>query len=330
MTEEIEKPKISVIMPSYNRAPLLGRAIGSVLVQQMDDLELIVVDDGSKDDTRQVLSGYQDQRLHIVLFEENRGIGAARQVGVSYATGEWVSFLDADDLWHPEKLSNDLSVLERHSEIDLLFDNYRNINYLDGVEQLGFDQTSSAFAHLGTTELEPGVFRIDTGLAEALLAGNLVGTASIIVIRRSVFDTIGNFEPRLSGPEDFELLLRAALAGVCFAYQTRVLVERHKDKTSITAQANSFVPQLLKAYEFCEFNIRRHGRLYLLPALRQARGRAWQNLVHANALEGRRWHALVAYRNSLRFGFSRQALFYLLAALAGPRAIQLVKQYRKS
>lgn len=330
MADESREPKVSVIMPAYNRAALIGRAIESVLTQPMDDLELIVVDDGSTDGTRQALSDYQDERLHVLFFEQNRGIGAARHAGVSLAVGEWVAFLDADDRWLPEKLALDLSALQRHPEIDLLFDNYRNINYLDGIEQLGFDQTSYAFDHLRTTELEPGIFRIDSGLAESLLTANLIGTASIITIRRAVFEKIGNFNPNLSGPEDFELLWRAVLAGVCFAYQTRVLVERHKDKSSITARTRSFVPHLLEAYDLCESNIRQYGKLDLLPALNRSRLHAWQSLIRANALDGRRWHAWTAYRKSLHYGFSKKAFLYLLAAMAGPHAIQHAKHYRSS
>ena len=161
MTLEKKAPKVSVIMPTYNRANLLPRSIDFVLNQSFSDFELIVIDDGSTDETQNVLSRYHDIRIKVENFERNRGIGAARYQGVSQATGEWVAFLDADDLWFTDKLASDLSILERYPEIDLLFDNYRNINYIEQIDQLGFDQTRPAFDELKTTELEEGVFRIE-------------------------------------------------------------------------------------------------------------------------------------------------------------------------
>ena len=315
-------------MPTFNRAGLLSRALESIFAQTFQDFEIIIVEDGSTDGTSELLANIRDNRVKIIRFEKNRGIGAARQAGVSRAVGEWVAFLDSDDCWHSEKLASDFSVLDRYPDIDILFDNYRNINYVENVDQSGFDQTHMAFLKLGITEIEPGVFRIDSGLADALLISNFIGTPSIITIRRKVFDTIGNYDPNLNGSDDFELLWRAAMAGICFAYQTRVLVERHKDHVSVSARVRSFIPQLLNAYDLCELTIRRYGQLDLLPALNQSRSHAWQSLIHANALEGRRWDAWVAYRNSLRYGFSREAVLYLLAALAGPHAIQLAKQFK--
>lgn len=325
MTLAKKTPKVSVVTPTYNRADLLTRSIDSVLSQTFNDFELIVIDDGSTDGTQEVLAQYQDIRLKVMTFEKNQGIGAARYLGVSQAIGEWVAFLDADDRWLPEKLALDLSVLERHSEIDLLFDNYRNINYIKAVDRSGFDQTYPAFATLETTEVEPGAFRIDSGLAEALLITNLIGTASIATIRRALFERIGNFNPELSGPEDFELFWRAALAGAGVAYQTSVLVERHKDGDSISAHSLSFTPRLLHAYDLCETSLP-SGSEELLVLLNRARARAWTSLIHACALEGRRLEAVSAFGKSLRYGVSMHAFLYLAAAVAGPRVIRLTKR----
>jgi GT2 family glycosyltransferase len=321
-------PKFSIITPTYNRANLLGRSIESVFAQTCQDFELIVVDDGSTDGTREVLDRYKDPQLRIARFEQNRGIGAARHEGVRRAMGDWVTFLDADDLWSPDKLACDLAVLERHGTIEFLFDNYRNINTIDQVDQTGFDQTRRAFGQLKTTELEPGVFRIDAGIAGAMLTANLIGTASIVTLRRTVFDRIGNFNQRLSGPEDFELFWRAALANVQFAYQTRVLVERHKDPGSITAQTCSFVPRLLEAFDVCETNLHSYDRIDLLPSLNQARGRMLVSLIHAHALEGHRTDAWRTFRSSLQYGFALDAFLYFSAALAGAKIIRLFKQLR--
>lgn len=325
----VSHPKVSVIIPTYNRADLLPRSIGSVLSQHFQDFELIVVNDGSTDETKDVLARYNDERLKVVEFEQNRGIGAARSAGVFEARGEWVSFLDSDDLWRSEKLSYDLSILNHYPEIDLLFDNYHNIHHIEQTDLFGFDQAHSAFALLETTELKPDVFLITSGLAEALITANLIGTASIVTIRRAVFESIGNFNLALSGPEDFELFWRAALADVRFAYQTRVLVERHKNADSITSHPQLFVPSLLEVYDLCESTLARYKRSDLLALLNRARLRAYMSLIRAYALEGQRVQALQAFRQSLNYGFSAQSFFYSLVALTGPEVIAWINRVRK-
>jgi glycosyltransferase involved in cell wall biosynthesis len=202
-------------------------SIHSAFSQKFQDFEMVIVDDGSTDHTQSKLAKFTDPRLRVIRFSQNLGIGAARKAGVEQARGEWISFLDADDLWRPEKLVYDMEILARHPEVEILFDNYRNINYLENSSHEGFDQTRKAFAQLRTKEIWPGAYEIEAGLAEAMLVANLICTASIVTIRRDVFEKVGNFNPALSGPEDFELLWRAALAGIRLAYQTRVLVERH-------------------------------------------------------------------------------------------------------
>lgn len=323
-------PQVSVIIPTYNRSELLCRAIDSVLNQQFGDFELIIVNDGSTDDTQLKLADYTDPRIRLIDFPHNRGIGSARYAGVALACGKWIAFLDADDIWLSGKLYRDQELLSRYPTIDILFDNYRNINYLENSTRSGFDQTRLAFAQLEIIELEEGVFQVLSGFAEAILMANLIGTASVVTVRREVFEKIGNFDVALSGPEDFELFWRAALAGMVFAFQERVLVERHKDEESITACTCSFAPRLLQAYDLCEASLEKYRRLDLLGRLNNARCRTWQSLIHAYALEGQRGKALFAFRSSLRYGFSRGACVYLLAALAGPHAISLAKKLLKT
>ena len=322
-------PKVSVIMPVYNRTDLLPRSLGTVFAQSYSNFELIVVDDGSTEDVQRVVTQYNDPRLQYVRFDHNCGIGAARAEGVIHATGEWIAFLDSDDLWLPEKLTVDLTILARHPEIDILFDNYRNINDMQQIEQVGFDQMSAAFNRLQTTLLEADVFRVESGLPQTLLIANLIGTASIITLRRAVFEKAGNFNLTLSGPEDFEMMWRAALSGAIFAYNRTLLVERHKDTGSITARLRLFIPRYLTALDICEESARRAGRFDLLEALNQARKRSWRNLLHACALEGRRLEAWQSFRNSIRYGVSVEAFMYMIAALAGPTAIFMVKRLAK-
>lgn len=106
--------RVSVVIPTYNRAPTLPRALESTLAQTIDDLEILVVDDGSTDDTASVLATYQDvdSRVRPVVHATNQGANVARNTGIEHARGEYIAFLDSDDEWHPEKLERQLAALE--------------------------------------------------------------------------------------------------------------------------------------------------------------------------------------------------------------------------
>lgn len=105
-----EKPKVSVIIPTYNREHLIGRAIQSVLNQTYRDFEIIVVDDGSTDNIGEVVKSFNDERIRYIRHEKNKGAAAARNTGIKAAKGEYIAFQDSDDEWLPEKLEKQMKV----------------------------------------------------------------------------------------------------------------------------------------------------------------------------------------------------------------------------
>ncbi len=112
--------KVSVVIPTYNRARVVGAAIDSALAQTHDRLEIIVVDDGSTDDTAERVGRRRDPRLRYVR-REHAGVSSARNTGIAAATGDLVSFLDSDDLWKPEKIETEVAALARHPEVGGVF-----------------------------------------------------------------------------------------------------------------------------------------------------------------------------------------------------------------
>lgn len=104
-------PLISVIIPSYNRAHIIEKSVRSVLAQTFADFELLIIDDGSTDNTREVIEGMKDGRIRYV-YQENAGACAARNHGISLAQGQYVAFHDSDDLWYPDKLEKQLHCIE--------------------------------------------------------------------------------------------------------------------------------------------------------------------------------------------------------------------------
>ncbi len=113
-----DRPIISVVIPTYNRAAFICRAVDSALGQTYAPLEVVVVDDGSKDDTREVLRKYGDRIRYVA--KENGGVSSARNVGVREATGEYIAFLDSDDTWVPEKLAVQMDIFRAHPDYGMV------------------------------------------------------------------------------------------------------------------------------------------------------------------------------------------------------------------
>ncbi|MGC4049843.1 MAG: glycosyltransferase family A protein [Paludibaculum sp.] len=185
-----ESPQISVVMPAYNSAGFVRRAIESVWAQTHTPLELIVVDDGSKDDTSAVAASV-DPRT-IVIRQANGGPGAARNRGVKEARGNWIAFIDADDAWRPKKLETQRPHMLR-PEIDVVFSHVVNPLDRDCVDwEMTFDD---------------------------LWRHNYVGL-STSVVRREAFERLGGFDEDrgVLGIEDYNLWLRMASRGSRFAF----------------------------------------------------------------------------------------------------------------
>ena len=319
-------PTVSVVTPTYNRARVLPRALQSALCQGFEDFEIVVIDDGSTDHTRQLLSGITDPRIRVAGFERNRGIGAARHEGVARSRGRLIAFLDSDDCWKPGKLARVVAAFDRHPELDLLFSDFEEINHIRSTRERGFDQAAALLDRLVSRPLPEGWWSIEAGAAEAFLWGNFVGTTSVVAARRTLFERVGNFRDDLSGPEDFEFLWRATVLGARLAFTREALVERYKDESSITTRKRAFVPQRLRALDACEATARSAGRLDLVAGLRDARARTCCDLVEACALEGRRLDGWRAFWASRHFGWRAETVKQLLAATAGPRVVSLLRR----
>ena len=186
-------PRVSVVMPVYNGATFVSRAIESVLHQTMPDFELIVVDDGSTDDTRGVVTAITDKRLRYI-HQQNKGPSVARNNGIRAATAEWIAFLDSDDYWLPNKLEAQLARARDVPDAGLI---YCGATYRD---------PSGGFI----AEL-PAV--VEGAVVPDLILDNCIsGGTSSAAIRRDVFDAIGLFDESMSCCEDWDLWLRAANA----------------------------------------------------------------------------------------------------------------------
>jgi glycosyltransferase involved in cell wall biosynthesis len=204
-------PLISVIIPTYNHGQFIEEAIKSVLGQTYREFELIVVDDGSTDNTNQVLRKYGKDIVHI--YQRNSGVSSARNRGISVAKGEFIAFLDSDDVWMPEKLEMQLALAQENNSIGLV-----------GCAGYHIDSTGRI-----EREFIAGSPEDHSEFLEHLLIRNIFpGGSSGAFARKECFERVGLFDERLRFGEDWDMWIRISKAySVKFAQQPLMKLRRH-------------------------------------------------------------------------------------------------------
>jgi glycosyltransferase involved in cell wall biosynthesis len=185
------EPQVTVIIPTYNRADLLPRALDSVLAQTFKDFEVLVIDDASTDNTSEVVQGYQDDRVRYLCQEENRGVSAARNRGLREAQGEFIAFLDSDDEWLSNKLECQVA---RYSALP---DDV-------GLVYTGFETVRDGGA---ATTHKPD---LSGDLFSYLLQRNFIYPTSGMMVKHSVVSEVGYFDEEMPANEDWDYYVRIA------------------------------------------------------------------------------------------------------------------------
>ncbi len=227
MTARSKIPLVSVIIPTYNRAWVLKEAIDSVLAQEFKDFELIVVDDGSTDNTGEILDSYEQDIL--VLRQSNKGVSAARNRGIDAAEGRLIAFLDSDDLWLPRKLS---------SQVDFFNSNPAAV----------INQTEEIWVRNGV-RVNPKTrhHKFSGMIFERSLALCLV-SPSAVMIKKNLFSEVGVFDENLPACEDYDLWLRISCRYPVDLIETPLIMKRggHADQLSKAPGLDKFRIQALK------------------------------------------------------------------------------------
>jgi glycosyltransferase involved in cell wall biosynthesis len=194
-------PRVSVIMPSYNHARYIGEAIESVLAQTMGDLELIVVDDGSSDNSREIIAGYKarDPRVVFLPFEQNRGAYTAINDAMKLAQGEYVAHLNSDDRFLPDKLAVQLAFMEANPQVGICF------SAIEAIDEHGRPMPDSDYV---------GIFKPRQhdrrGWLRYLFAQNCLCHPTMLA-RRSVLEKAGPYDDRYRQQADLDLWIRIAM-----------------------------------------------------------------------------------------------------------------------
>ena len=220
----LSAPRISVVIPAYNAAPYIGSAIDSVVGQTYKDLEIIVVDDGSVDNTAGVLQTYGSKIRYV--HQENQGVSAARNYGIRIARGELIAFLDADDLWFPEKLELQTEFLSAHEEAALVFGDLELV-----AEGQVVEPSYLALKKNTWWSKQDGVLVKDA--FARLLEENVVSTSTTLVSSRALRQ-VGLFDEDLPTAEDLDLWLRIA-ASFPIGCVPRVMCSKHVLRSSLSS-----------------------------------------------------------------------------------------------
>lgn len=317
-------PKISIVIPAYNVAAFIAETLESVFAQSFTDFEVIIVNDGSPDteEFERVLHPYRERICYFK--QENRGASAARNTGLRAARGELIAFLDADDLWLPNYLTEQLKF----------------------ISEYGYDLVCADALIFGASP-DAGQSYMDSLMSGAPLEGRVTFLELVnadrslitsgVVVRRDLVFAVGLFDEALRNAQDFDLWLRLARHGARLAYQRKVLLSYRSRPDSLSGDAiNSHQRELRvfdkieQSYEFTaaerlevsaviknrrallEYEL---GKLYLVPG---DFARARQSFANANNLR-RSWKARLAlYLTRIAPGLLRGAYLRRTQGVVAP------------
>lgn len=258
-------PEVSVVIPAFNAARTLPETLASLIAQTFTDFEAVVVDDGSSDDTAASARACGDPRVRVMSVT-NGGVAAARNRGIDAAAAELIAFLDADDLWEPEKLAIQVEALRSRPDAGIC---------VTGATRIDGD----------SRPIGPALFRDPHDVTEALLLESMiVGCVSSGMIRRPLLERLGGFDPRFSQCADWDLWLRASLAAP-FAVLSQPLVRYRSYAGNMSSNL-----VLLERDTFAVLN--KFFALADAAAYRRLRRRAYSNhwmICSGSYAHGRKW-----------------------------------------
>lgn len=199
---------ISVIIPMYNAEKNIVRALESVRLQTLVPYEVILIDDGSKDATIEVveryLNGHREFKEHVkMLSQDNGGVAAARNTGIRVATGEWISFLDSDDYWKKNRISRVIKEIEKNPDANMISHGITIVDQLNGIR---YDKALGEKRYNCKKDLFPQLYR-----------GNFL-TPSAAMVKRKLIENAGGFDTTFNSAQDYDLWLKLSLKGAKLHY----------------------------------------------------------------------------------------------------------------
>lgn len=308
-------PKVSVIIPAYNAMSYLPETLESVFGQTFTDLEILIVNDGSLDDIVEWASQIGDSRVKFIS-QANQGVSAARNTGIIKAQGEYIAFLDADDLWEPTKLEKQVHCLEANPTVGLAY------TWTNFIDEFGQSTGVSIFSHA------------EGNVWQEIVVRDMVSTGSSTMIRAECFDKVGLFDSDLCVGEDRDMWTRIA---ACYPFavikEPLTLYRRHPQNT--TKSNEKIIPELSRVIEKT-FKDTPQNLLYL-----KNRSYGWMNIFAAwAAIEEEKDYKQALYYSQqavqkypqLRFTsiYLRLKIATTMLSLFGPQTYDKIKGLKKS
>ena len=299
-------PKLSVIIPTYNRAEFLRTAIESALNQTFNDIEIIVSDDKSTDYTREVVESFEDERIKYVRNEGNKGPSATRNTAILASEGEYIAFLDDDDEWLPDKLQRQVEVLDKSQpNICGVYSN-----------RLFIDKKSSK-----VLSDNPGTDQLKGNLLYQLMIKSPIHT-STVVIRKRCLDEIGLFDETISYMEDRDLWIRLSIKWD-FEYISTPLTKAYVHgfahlSRNLEGQTAGRERLLERYHHLLKQNRKSWGALYLCLGTQYCQLKQMKK-GRKNIVQG-----------IIKYPFSKIAYFHLFSSFFGPSNYQRLRNFYKS
>ncbi len=226
MIKQTPSPTVSVVICAYNAAPYIAETLDSLFAQSFSDFEVILINDGSTDETATVIKPY----LHRIIYHEqpNQGPAAARNAALRLARGQYISILDSDDLWLPQYLEKMVGFLQSHPEFELYYPNavYFGDSHLNGKRFQAIYPSSQPFTLEKFLTKECSVF-------------------GLVTFRREVLEQVGVYDEELRGVEDFDLWLRMLQHGIRFSFTNEVLVKYRRHHVSLSSSSIPYYQQVI-------------------------------------------------------------------------------------
>lgn len=288
-----KKPKVSVIIPTYNRAHLIDKSIQSVLNQTYQNFEIIIVDDASTDNTEEVVNSFASQKIIYLKHEKNKGANAARNSGIAIAKAGLLAFNDSDDKWMPTKLEKQIKIIE-------------NAEHNVGIVYTGFYQIIN-----NNKSYIPSIYvkQKDGNIHQSLLDGNFVSTQTVLV-KKECFKKLGFFDEELPRLQDWELWLRLSKC-YKFKFIDEPLVIAVVQPNSITNNSNALAVAL-------ELIITKHFKNEGISP--QIKSRHHLQLAKSLYFVGRKKDALTYYCEAIKLDpFNLKIFFDIFISLFGEK-----------
>ncbi len=295
-------PKVSVVIPTYNRAGFLRAAVHSVLNQTFTDFELIIVDDASPDDTEAVVAGLRDSRVKYIRHVANTRISGARNTGVATSAGEYIAFLDDDDEWLPTKLAKQVTLLDNSAPVV-------------GAVYTAFEQVD-----LVTQE----VLRVSRPgkrghILHELCAKNWIGTASTVCVRRQCFEEVGLFDEGMRFGEEYDMWIRIAHS-FDFRYLDELLVRYGVHANRLSTNYEVMISGL-------ERQLQKHGSFFAADRANQSR--RYASLGRSYCYAGNAGKSRKAFVEAIKASpLAVNNYLYLGLTLLGARGFSAVREPR--